>query len=268
MTICGGPSLQSKLMNPVPSYACLGRIHSYFVKRYGFNEECKVIVFSGDNPCSLVGSGILNPGVVGISLGTSDTIFSLIEKNEAKCNFDGHLFVSPTNENQYMMMACMKNGALIREKFKKLHAYDNWEDVDKFLNESNPGNNGIIGFFFDYPEISPAINVENFSLFQGKNGEEINIEKLKNEEIIRAVMESKAFLLKLALEKFGIKHIEKVVVTGGSSKCKGLIQIISDVFNCEIYKLENMETAAIGAAFRAFHGYDAKEMGNIWKFKI
>ena len=63
------------------------------------------------------------------------------------------------------MMVCMKNGAFVREKIKKLHANDSWEEIEKSLNESNPGNNGICGFFFEYPEISPEINVSNFTLF-------------------------------------------------------------------------------------------------------
>lgn len=255
LNLCGGETLSSKLREPVPSCSFLDKISDYFVKRYGFDKECMIIAFSGDNPCSLVGSGILNPGTVGISLGTSDTVFSLVEKTEAKFNFDGHLLVSPTDENQYMMMVCMKNGALVREKVKKLHANDSWEEIEKSLNESKPGNDGICGFFFEYPEISPEVNVSNFALFFDSTGEEINVNKIAQKNIIRAVFESKAFLLKLVLEKFGIKNIERVIVTGGSSKSFGFLQIISDVFNCEIYKLDNSETAALGAALRAYHGY-------------
>ena len=150
----------------------------------------------------------------------------------------------------------------VRERRLRLHLRRHGvgpEEIEKSLNESNPGNNGICGFFFEYPEISPEINVSNFTLFLDKTGEEININKLTEKEIIRAVFESKAFLLKLALEKFGIKNIEKVIVTGGSSKCFGFLQIISDVFNCEIYKLDNAETAALGAALRAYHGYSCQK---------
>ena len=74
----------------------------------------------------------------------------------------------------------------------------------------------------------------------------------------QATMFSIAFLVRIKIEKFGIRNIEKVIVTGGSSKCFGFLQIISDVFNCEIYKLDNAETAALGAALRAFHGYSCQ----------
>ena len=262
LNICGGSSLRLKLSNPVPSSKILGKIQSYFVKRYGFYPECKIIAFSGDNPCSLVGLGISHPGVVGISLGTSDTIFSLIKKSEAKCNFDGHLFVSPLNEEEFMMMACMKNGALVRERYKKLYAKDDWECLESLLTEENLNDNENIGFFFDFPEIAPQINVENFSFFQDKTKKEISIDKLTNQEIIQCLYESKAIILKLSLEKFGIKTIEKIIVTGGSSKSKGFLQIIANVFNCMIYKLDTEETAVLGAAYRAFHSLSCENNGN------
>ena len=38
----------------------------------------KVVAWSGDNPCSLIGVGLVREGRVGISLGTSDTLFGLM----------------------------------------------------------------------------------------------------------------------------------------------------------------------------------------------
>ena len=40
----------------MPSNSILGDIDNYFVKRFGFNKNCKVIAFTGDNPGSLIGN--------------------------------------------------------------------------------------------------------------------------------------------------------------------------------------------------------------------
>jgi len=48
------------------------------VQRYGFSPDCQVLAGTGDNPSSLVGLGIFNPGDIAISLGTSDTLFGVI----------------------------------------------------------------------------------------------------------------------------------------------------------------------------------------------
>ena len=45
--------------------------------RYGL-PAANVVVWSGDNPCSLIGTGLVDEGRLGISLGTSDTLFGLM----------------------------------------------------------------------------------------------------------------------------------------------------------------------------------------------
>lgn len=50
-----GPDLASKLGETVPSKSEVGLISSYYVERWGFNPECKIIAFTGDNPASLIG---------------------------------------------------------------------------------------------------------------------------------------------------------------------------------------------------------------------
>lgn len=49
------PCLQVKLGEPVPSNTDLGTISNYFVERYGFDSNCRVVAFTGDNPASLIG---------------------------------------------------------------------------------------------------------------------------------------------------------------------------------------------------------------------
>ena len=62
--------------SPVPSFTVLGTISKYFQQRYGFSSATEVVAFSGDNPNSLAGLGLHQPGDVGVSLGTSDTVSS------------------------------------------------------------------------------------------------------------------------------------------------------------------------------------------------
>lgn len=51
-----GPDLIDKLGHDVvPSYQILGPISNYYVERYGFNQNCKIVAFTGDNSGSLIG---------------------------------------------------------------------------------------------------------------------------------------------------------------------------------------------------------------------
>lgn len=53
-----GPELKAKLGEPVPSNTNLGPISNYYVERYNFSPNCRIIACTGDNPASLVGENI------------------------------------------------------------------------------------------------------------------------------------------------------------------------------------------------------------------
>lgn len=49
------PDLAERLGKPVPTNSIIGDIGSFFVQRYAFNPNCKIIAFTGDNPSALAG---------------------------------------------------------------------------------------------------------------------------------------------------------------------------------------------------------------------
>lgn len=50
-----GKNLHEKLGDPVPSKTVVGTISNYYVERWGFSPDCKIVAFTGDNPASLIG---------------------------------------------------------------------------------------------------------------------------------------------------------------------------------------------------------------------
>lgn len=93
--------MESRLGETVPPATDLGLISNYYVERFGFSPECKVISFTGDNPASLAGL-CLRKNDIAISLGTSDTLF--LSLDEPKCLTQGHVLVSPVNKDAYMVL--------------------------------------------------------------------------------------------------------------------------------------------------------------------
>lgn len=72
---------------------------------------------TGDNPSALAG---LNIGTdwLAFSLGTSDTIMMSLDEHPKLQ--EGHVLLHPTQEN-FMGLLCFKNGALVRDTFKKVY---------------------------------------------------------------------------------------------------------------------------------------------------
>lgn len=99
LKVCGGADLEEKLGKPVVSYTNLGDISPYYVDRWEFCKDCKVIAFTGDNPASMAGMR-LGKGWLAISLGTSDTL--ILWLNERIVVTEGHIFCNPVDEDAYM----------------------------------------------------------------------------------------------------------------------------------------------------------------------
>ena len=70
----GTGALARKLPNLVPPDTVVGDIGAYFVEKYGFHPECKVIAGSGDNPQAktLVAGDLLSLGTSFVNMVSTD----------------------------------------------------------------------------------------------------------------------------------------------------------------------------------------------------
>src|SRR4030095_13175147 len=82
---------------------------------YGL-PAANVIAWSGDNPCSLIGTGLVTEGRVAVSLGTSDRVCGLMREPRVDGTGTGHVFGAPTGD--YMGLTCFLNGSLARERVR------------------------------------------------------------------------------------------------------------------------------------------------------
>jgi xylulokinase len=237
------PNLEQKLPKLVNSYDIIGTISPYFVKRFGFNPNVLLTAWSGDNPNSLIGVGLIDKGKVAISLGTSDTYFGYLKNLYLDLKGEGHVFVAPTGD--YMSLICYKNGSLAREKIKDTFKL-NWSQFSEILTKTPPGNYGKIILPYFLPEIVPLV-LEPKVYRLGFNENDI-------EGNIRAIIESQFLSMRLHSKWIGEKPLE-IYATGGASSNKQILQIAADIFNVPIRQFDITDSAALGAALRAIKSY-------------
>ncbi|CAG9856227.1 unnamed protein product [Phyllotreta striolata] len=243
-----GPQLKEKLGDPVPSYNIVGPVSSYFVERYHFNNECKVVACTGDNPASLIGMR-LGEGWIAVSLGTSDTAFLWL--SQPQIVLDGHVLCNPIDENAWMALLCFKNGSLTRERIRDTCADGSWDTFNKLLESTPRGNFGNIGLYYDKQEIIPfLIGDYRFT----KTGCVSKFNSPENE--IRAAVEGQFIRIRVYAEDFGfvLNENTKILATGGASKNTAILQVLADVFNAPVYVQDAANSAMLGAAFQAKHG--------------
>lgn len=253
------PQLADKLDPVVPAHTALGCVSDYLVAEYGFNSACQIIAWSGDNPNSVAGLGLRNPGDVGLSLGTSDTIFSIVDAKASKPGLEGHMFMNPVDPDSHMAMLCYKNGSLAREVVRDRVTDDcSWDTFNNMVLSTPAGNNGNIGFFIDQPEIIPNIPKPGIRLFDS-NG--LRIDSLQPEAEARAVLEGQMLSMRLHTGFLGLTP-KMVIATGGGSANPIITQIMSDVFGTPVLASSQTDSASLGAALRALHGFRCHEAGS------
>jgi xylulokinase len=254
-------ALQQKLGSPQASHKVAGTIAKYFVDKYGFDPECRIVTFSGDNPCSLAGLRLEHLGDVAVSMGTSDTMFGALAEPEPSAS-EGHIFVNPIDPESYMAMIVYTNGSLMREEVRDRSAGGEWGRFAEMLESTPPGNEGNIGFFYRDAEITPPIMKPGQFCFDAE-GEKVR--KFTPEQEVRAVVEGQFLSMRLHSGNVGIKP-QRILATGGGSANKGILKVISQVFGVPVYVGDAPSSAAFGAAYRALHGYECEKRGSFVTF--
>jgi len=248
--------LEPRLGEVVPGHHCVGTIAPYFVERFGFDQHCLVIAFSGDNPCSLAGLRLQHPGDVAISLGTSDTMFGSVATPRPSAH-EGHIFANPVDPDGYMAMICYKNGSLTREHVRDTSVTGTWEHFNRAVRRTPPGNNGYLGFYIKEPEITPPIMTPGIYRFDTS---ETRIDSFPEDVDSRAVLESQFLSMRVHCGNIGLAP-RTILATGGASQNECVLQVIADVFGAAVATAEVSDSAALGAAYRALHGWQCEAQG-------
>ncbi|MGJ8632584.1 MAG: xylulokinase [Luteolibacter sp.] len=245
------PGLAEKLLPPTSCLNSAGTISSYFVTKYGLPSSCKVIPFTGDNPASLVGMGATTPGQVVISLGTSDTFFAAMPGAKTDPQGFGHVFGNPAGG--FMSLICFRNGSLAREALRDELGVD-WAAFDKEALEktkNSAGKNTTLPFYG--PESTPRLeSSQPVSSFTEEETPALRI---------RSLLEGQFLNMKLHSGWMGVAT-ESIRLTGGASKNDGIAQLVADVFQAPVERLDVADSAALGAALIAATaaGHDLTEL--------
>ncbi|MGA2240998.1 MAG: FGGY-family carbohydrate kinase [Verrucomicrobiota bacterium] len=236
--------LKPKLPPLAKSWKIVGPVSPYFVKKFGLNPEAQALVWSGDNPCSVVGLGLIREGMVAISLGTSDTYFGSMTKCRTDAHGEGHVFGSPMGD--YMTLICFKNGSLAREKIRDAYGIKDWKKFGKALKATPPGNHGGILLPWFEAEIVPRVNRPGIHRF--------DLDKKDAAANCRAIVEAQMMTMRLHSQWMKVVP-DRIFATGGASQDTPILQVMADVMNCRVERIEMSKSAALGAALRAAHGW-------------
>ena len=135
-------------------------------------------------------------------------------------------------------MLCYKNGALAREQVRDKFANGNWDVFNRLVEQTPPGCNGTMAFYFPLPEIIPPNVVGEYFFVTNltkKTVEPALLEKDLPPSIHpRAVLESQFLSIRsriAAILPEGSSPLQRLVISGGSS-ANPVIRQIAAVSTC------------------------------------
>ena len=107
----GESALRNKLLPIVSPYTIVGRIATFFIERYGFSPDCRIIAGSGDNPQSKV----LVTGNL-LSLGTS--LVNMVSTDGKQLDMSGSSNAMYDGIGRPFIFSCRTNGALVWDQLR------------------------------------------------------------------------------------------------------------------------------------------------------
>ncbi|MFH1790544.1 MAG: FGGY family carbohydrate kinase, partial [Candidatus Omnitrophota bacterium] len=261
------PGLNAKLPEIKPSTHIVGTISEYWANKYGFVQGTKIVNWTGDNPSSLTGMGIVGKGQIVISLGTSYTMFNFVDDADLEKALEvpiGHVFGEPTGK--YMSLICFQNGALTMEKKRDEYISDEdararlaaggnaspsaedidamkWRIFEEEVAKAPAGNEGALMIPLHKTEDVVHIPLPEVPFTR-------NLDMNNRPAVLRAVVEGQAYFLKWVADKVGL-DVKEIRLTGGVSKSKTVRRILADVFGANIDVLKVSDSVPLGSAIRA-----------------
>lgn len=229
------------------SYEVVGNLTESAAKELGLTTLVKVVAGAGDNAAGAIGTGTIEHGMCSVSLGTSGTVFIASDSYAVDDNNALHSFAHANGK--YHFLGCMLSAASANRWWMEeiLETSDHKNEQAKI---SKLGENKV--FFLPYlsGERTPHNNPYAKGAFIGMSMD------TDRSQMTQAVLEGVSYALRDAVEiarAHGIT-IDRIRITGGGAKSKLWCELIANIMNVVVDKVECEEGPGFGAAILAAVG--------------
>lgn len=234
----------------VDSTSYVGNVSEACAKLTGLSTKAKVFAGAADNAAGAVGSGIIKPGMMSTSLGTSGVVLKY--EPDKNVNYQGQLQCEDgaIPKTYYSMGVTLSAGESLRWFRNTFLKHEPMKDLDKLAMKAPVGSNRLLFTPYLVGERAPYADTRIRGSFIGVDATD-NVG-----DFVRAVMEGVGFSFRDLANIYRKRgtHVKSVVAIGGGSRSPLWPQIEADMLNTNVYKLINEQGPGIGAAMIAAVG--------------
>lgn len=245
LEICGLKEDQMAKLHE--SYEVVGTVSKTAAEELGLPETVRVIAGGGDQAVAAVGTGTVGKGRCNISLGTSGVVFISSEEFSVDENNALHSFCHADGRYHFM-------GVMLSAAASNTWWMDNIIGTKEYNKEQAPitklGENKVFYLPYLMGERTPHNNPNARGAFVGMTMDTTRA------DMTQAVLEGVAFALRDSYEiakSLGV-DVSRTSINGGGAKSQLWCQIVADIFNLKVDKINSEEGPAFGAAILATVG--------------
>ncbi|HEY6121427.1 MAG TPA: xylulokinase [Pyrinomonadaceae bacterium] len=214
----------------------------------GLLANTPVVAGGGDQSAQAVGVGVIRPGTIAVTLGTSGTVFAATESALIEPRGRLHAFCHAVPDRWHLMGVMLSAAGSLQWYRDALASEMKFEDLVTEAVPVSPGSEGLIFLPYLSGERTPYPDPFARASWVGLTV------RHRRPHMTRAVLEGVAFGLRDIFSLMigaGLGTIEQVRVSGGGAKSNLWRQIIADTLGVEIVTVNTTEGAAFGAALLA-----------------
>jgi xylulokinase len=244
---------RSILPEAVESPCLTGKVSATAATQTGLAEGTPVVGGAGDQAASAVGNGIVEPGIVSCTLGTSGVVFAHL----AQPAYDGlgrvHTFCHAV-PGAWHVMGVTQGAGLSLQWFRNTLAPGTGYDALTAEAATAPaGSQGLFWLPYLMGERTPHLDARARGGWVGLTA------KHTRADLLRSLLEGISYSQKDCLEvieSLGAR-VESVRLSGGGARSLFWRQLLADVFGKRVVVLETQEGSAYGAALLGLVGTGA-----------
>ncbi|HHX42770.1 MAG TPA: xylulokinase [Chloroflexi bacterium] len=241
----------------VESTAITGRVTAEVAEATGLPAGLPVVGGGGDQAASGVGTGIVEPGLVSVTMGTSGVVFAYTDTPSRDLAGRLHTFCHAVPGKWHVMGVTLAAGGSLRwlrdalgateSDVAALTGVDPYEILTAEADRVPAGSEGLIYLPYLSGERTPYPDPNARGTFFGLTM------RHNKRHLVRAVLEGVAYSLHDSIELFRSLNvpITQVRATGGGARSRVWRQILADVFGTELATVNVTDGSAYGAALLA-----------------
>ena len=216
----------------------------------GLRAGTPVVGGAGDQAASAIGNGIVEPGAVSCTMGTSGVVFAYLEKPAYDPGGRVHTFCHAIPNAWHVMGVTQGAGLSLQWYRNQLAPKSSYDDLTSVAALSPPGAQGLFWLPYLMGERTPHLDANARAAWVGLTA------RHGAGDMVRALLEGVCYSQKDGLEIIASLGARPSVtrLSGGGAKSALWQQLFADILDQRITTLETQEGSAYGAALLATVG--------------